>query len=100
MRALFNKDISTGRLQVSDYLTTIGPSSTFHVKNIVPDRPEPKCYILQPGTCTPEQYATVANGSAIIKDFFVVENTEDNVKGDLTSNVKQHVMGVKDWNHQ
>lgn len=72
MRALFNKDIATGLVPVSDDLTTFGQSSTFHVKNAVPERPEPRCYTLMPGTCTPEQYATVLNGTAIIKDYFVV----------------------------
>ncbi|KAH7420101.1 serine carboxypeptidase [Cadophora sp. MPI-SDFR-AT-0126] len=72
MRAMFNKDIATGLLPVSDDLTTLGPSSTFHIKNAVPSAPEPKCYILNPETCTPEQYAGVKDGSAIVRDFFVV----------------------------
>jgi hypothetical protein len=83
MRAMFNKDIATGLLPVSDDLTTIGPSSTFHVKNIIPERPEPKCYILQPGTCTSEQYATVLDGTAIIKDYFVVGNVKDEANEEL-----------------
>jgi len=77
MRAMFNRDIATGLLPVSDDLTTIGPSSTFHIKNAVPTAPEPKCYILNPETCTPEQYAGVKDGSAIVRDFFVVGSVRD-----------------------
>lgn len=83
MRAMFNRDIATGLLPVSDDLATTGPSSTFHVKNEIPKRPEPKCYILQPGTCTPEQYASVIDGTAIIKDYFVVGNVKDGVNEEL-----------------
>ena len=77
MRAMFNKDIATGLLPVSDDLTTIGPSSTFHIKNAVPIAPEPKCYTLNPETCTPEQYAGVKDGSALVRDFFVVGSVRD-----------------------
>jgi len=84
MRALFNKDIATGLLPVFDDLTSVGPSSTFHVKNAVPERPEPRCYILMPGTCTAEQYATVVNETAIVKDYFVVGvEDEPGVEGRL-----------------
>ncbi|KFY09286.1 hypothetical protein V491_08278 [Pseudogymnoascus sp. VKM F-3775] len=82
MRAMFNRDIATGLLPVSDDLTTTGLSSTFHIKNEVPEYPEPKCYVRAPGTCTPEQYATVIDGTAIVKDFFVVGNVKDEIRGD------------------
>lgn len=93
---MFNKDIATGLLPVSDDLTTIGPSSTFHVKNTIPIRPEPKCYILQPKTCTPEQYATVMDGTAIIKDYFVVGNVKDKANEELLRNGKQYVIADKE----
>lgn len=93
MRAMFNRDIATGLLPVSDDLTTEGPSSTFHIKNEVPESPEPKCYVLVPNTCTPEQYASVVDGTAIVKDFFVVGNVRDGVRGDGT----QQVMGDPEW---
>ena len=90
MRAMFNRDIATGLLPVSDDLATVGLSSTFHVKNEVPESPEPKCYVRAPGTCTPEQYASVIDGTAIVKDFFVVGNVNDEMRVDWT----QKVMGV------
>ncbi|RDW62504.1 hypothetical protein BP5796_10806 [Coleophoma crateriformis] len=81
MRSLFNKDIATGLLPVTDDLTTVGPASTFHVKNKVPEAPEPRCYIISPGTCTPEEFAAVINGTAIIKDFFVIGYTTEEELG-------------------
>ncbi|KFY93110.1 hypothetical protein V498_04554 [Pseudogymnoascus sp. VKM F-4517 (FW-2822)] len=82
MRATFNRDIATGLLPVSDDLATEGLSSTFHVKNEVPEVPEPKCYVRAPSSCTPEQYATVIDGTAIVRDFFVVGNVNDETRGD------------------
>ena len=74
MRATFNKDIPTGLLAVGDDFQTIGPLDTWSIKNIPPVAPEPKCYILSPGTCTAELWETVANGTATVKDWYVVEN--------------------------
>jgi len=96
MRSLFNKDIATGLLPVFDDLSTIGPSSTFHVKNIIPESPEPRCYILEPETCTSEQYATVLNDTAIVKDFFVVGNTADQISEVLLEGMQQKIMNYED----
>lgn len=93
MRSIFNKDIATGLLPVFDDLTTIGPSSTFHVKNEVPEWPEPKCYILKPDTCTAEVYATILDGTAIIKDYFVVGNVKDDEMKVWSQGNQQHVLG-------
>jgi hypothetical protein len=83
MRATFNRDIATGILPVTDELATIGPLSSWHIKNNPPERPEPRCYVLKPDSCLPDVWATVKNGTAIIKDFFVVgveeEKTEQEV---------------------
>ena len=57
------------------------------VKNEVPEYPEPKCYVRYPGSCTPEQYATVIDGTAIVKDFFVVGNVKDEMRGDGSQKV-------------
>jgi hypothetical protein len=73
MRALFNKDISTGLVPVSDTYSSIGPSDTWHIKNLAPERPKPVCYVLKPSTCKDEIYAMVANGTAAVKDYIVLE---------------------------
>ncbi|KAJ5099821.1 hypothetical protein N7532_006822 [Penicillium argentinense] len=76
-RALFNRDLATGKVNTArnDSYSTSGPASTWHIKNEVPDSPEPLCYILAlESTCTDDQIESVINGTAIIKDYVVVGN--------------------------
>jgi len=99
MRATFNKDIKTGKFEVDDDYATVGPTSIFHIKNEVPEWPEPKCYILDRGTCTDEQYAQVLNGTVLIKDFVVVEydvkvdNVEEADFAELFEGDEQKILG-------
>ncbi|KAH8596918.1 Alpha/Beta hydrolase protein [Bisporella sp. PMI_857] len=106
MRATFGKDITTGIYDVTDYYTTIGPSSVFNIKNEVPDWPESKCYILAPDTCTAEQYEQVLNGTVKVKDFIVTEygvkvDQEEGMKGEeVVTIVAQKPFGhwlAQDW---
>lgn len=75
-RALFNRDLATGKIDTArngSYSTT-GPASTWHIKNQVPESPGPVCYILAlEATCTEDQIASVLNGTAVIKDYVVVD---------------------------
>jgi len=71
-RAMLNKDIATGLVPVTDTYSTLGPDSTFHIKNVPPSFPESVCYVLDPGTCTEEQWEFVKNGSVVVKDWTVV----------------------------
>lgn len=71
MRAMFDRDIATGRKAVTNDLVTEGPASTWHIKNKVPPRPEPKCYALVPDSCVPSVWETVVDDTAKIKDWFV-----------------------------
>lgn len=74
MRAMFDKDIASGTIPLWNNYSTSGPSSTWHIKNTVPDPPEPECYILNPEwTCTDEVYATVKDNTALIKDYIVID---------------------------
>ena len=73
MRATFNKDITSGILDVDDDFITVGPSSVFHIKNELPEFPEPECYIRAADTCSAEQYAQVINGTVLVKDWIVLE---------------------------
>ncbi|KAH8647247.1 serine carboxypeptidase [Xylariales sp. PMI_506] len=77
MRATFNRDIPTGVSPVTDDLTTVGMKDTWSIKNTPPETPEPKCYILRPGTCTSEAWEKVKTGKAVVKDWFVVDEVED-----------------------
>ncbi|GAT30501.1 carboxypeptidase S1 [Aspergillus luchuensis] len=78
-RAQFNWDIATGGVSLvenQDYGTE-GPSSTWHIKNEVPESPEPTCYLLaMDSTCTDEQKERVLSGEAVVKDWVVVEDVE------------------------
>lgn len=77
MRAMFDRDIPTGLRRVTSDLVTVGPADTWHIKNITPPRPEPRCYILKPGTCTPEVWDKVKKGQVVVKDFYVVDILSD-----------------------
>ncbi|KAJ5986490.1 Carboxypeptidase S1 [Penicillium sp. IBT 35674x] len=74
-RALFNRDLATGKIDTARNASysTEGPSSTWHIKNEVPESPDPVCYILSlDATCTDDQIASVVNNTAVIKDYVVV----------------------------
>ncbi|KAL0936069.1 carboxypeptidase s1 [Colletotrichum truncatum] len=78
MRATFNRDIATGLIPVTDKLSTIGPKDIWHIKNVPPQRPEPTCYVLKPDTCTPEEWEKLENGTALVKDYFVIGDVSEN----------------------
>ncbi|KAH8900546.1 lysosomal protective protein precursor [Thozetella sp. PMI_491] len=75
-RAMFNKDIATGLLPVTDDLSTVGPHDTLFIKNAVPKKPKPRCYILKPSSCLPGVWAAVVNGTALVRDWYVIEDEE------------------------
>ncbi|KAN0087104.1 Alpha/Beta hydrolase fold [Elaphomyces granulatus] len=75
-RSLSNLDIATGKISTSQngsQYRTEGPSSTWQIKNKVPEKPAPTCYILSlRDTCTDEQIEGVVNGSALIRNYIVM----------------------------
>ncbi|KAL9111672.1 MAG: hypothetical protein Q9227_003946 [Pyrenula ochraceoflavens] len=76
MRALFNKDISTGTVDTasSANYSTIGPSSSFHIKNEDPPDPPGLCYVLDPtSTCTDEQIDSILNGTALVHNWILAD---------------------------
>ncbi|KAL2865623.1 putative carboxypeptidase S1 [Aspergillus lucknowensis] len=76
-RAMFNQDIATGKISTAEdsTYTTDGPSSTWNITNTVPDSPAPTCYILSLNSyCTDEQIESVVNGTALIKDYILVDD--------------------------
>ncbi|KAK8078672.1 serine carboxypeptidase [Apiospora saccharicola] len=80
MRAMFDRDIATGLRRVTSDLATVGPADTWFIKNVPPPRPEPRCYILKPGTCTPEVWAKVKKGKVAVKDYYVIGIIDDDDK--------------------
>ncbi|KAK2007910.1 serine carboxypeptidase [Colletotrichum eremochloae] len=74
-RALFNKDIATGRVDTAQNSTysTQGPSDTFGIKNEVPPQYKDFCYVLDTSTCSPEQVAALRAGTAVIENYIMLE---------------------------
>jgi carboxypeptidase D len=83
-RALFNRDIATGTEQLCDETRTSGPSDTFNITNVAPPFPDPTCYILSPGTCDQDTYASVQNGTALVENYVVQEQAIGNATGNAT----------------
>ena len=78
-RALFNRDIATGRVDTAahPHYRTRGPHDTWHIRNEVPEQYDDFCYILDPDTCSEEQIDAVYAGTAVIEDYVVVEPAFD-----------------------
>ncbi|KAK0386032.1 hypothetical protein NLU13_5869 [Sarocladium strictum] len=72
MRATFNADIATGLLEVTDDYGTTGPKDVRAVPNQAPERPEPRCYVRKPDSCSDQVWEKVVAGKAVVKDWFVV----------------------------
>ncbi|KAK2000992.1 serine carboxypeptidase [Colletotrichum falcatum] len=72
VRATFGRDIATGLVPVTDGLSTVGVKDTWHIKNAPPPQPDPICYVLKPETCRPEVWQRVVDGTALVRDWYVV----------------------------
>ncbi|KAK4164293.1 serine carboxypeptidase [Cladorrhinum sp. PSN259] len=77
MRATFGRDVATGLVKVTDGYATEGPRDTWHVRQVPPEEPKPRCYVLQPGTCEDEVWERVRKGEVVVRDFFVVDDDEE-----------------------
>lgn len=93
IRATFNRDIPTGLIPVTDEFSTVGPRDTWFIKNIPPEMPSPKCYVLKPTTCLPEVWEKVKAGTAVIRDWFVVGENADKVELPQPGDSNQEIMG-------
>ncbi|KAH8772572.1 Alpha/Beta hydrolase protein [Diaporthe sp. PMI_573] len=80
-RALFNKDIATGTVDLRatggwksdvDIFKTEGPRDTWWKKNELMPVPKAQCYILQAMTCTKEEMEALRKGTAIVEDYILV----------------------------
>ncbi|KAM0453014.1 hypothetical protein ACHAPV_009256 [Trichoderma viride] len=74
-RTMFGMDVATGKTKVDGYYSTKGPTSSWDTKNNVPRHsPQNECYTyLATETCTPEQLQALENGTAVVKNFVVLE---------------------------
>lgn len=75
-RVMFGYDVATGEVnlgQDSGY-SSKGPESVSDVKNEMPETAASICFVLSPQTsCTLEQLAALADGSAVIQDWVVID---------------------------
>ena len=85
MRVLFNKDVASGTVDTlvnPDYSTT-GPASSWNFTTPGPQQPAQFCYTLDTGTCLPNQIAALRNGSALIKNYILVDANSTKIWPDL-----------------
>jgi hypothetical protein len=76
-RAMSGLDVATGRKRIDkedcDVYKTVGPN-TVRNATVLPAGPEVECYTWAANsTCTLEQTAALANGTALVKDYVVIE---------------------------
>lgn len=76
-RATFGLDVPTGLFETDDTFATAGPRDVWEIKGLPPIPQKPKCYILRPITCVPEIWDKVTKGAVTVKDWFVVEQSDE-----------------------
>lgn len=87
-RALFNKDISSGKIDTASNTAyhTSGPADTWSTKNVPPEQPLQICYSLDLGaTCNADQQEAIANGSAVLQDWILLDKNSSMLYPDLFS---------------
>jgi len=74
-RALFNFDIATGNVSTIENpgYASKGPSDVSSILNEPVTLPGSQCYVLDRDQCTEEQWETVMNGTALVKNWIVVD---------------------------
>ncbi|KAK0649965.1 Alpha/Beta hydrolase protein [Cercophora newfieldiana] len=78
-RAMFGKDVATGKTDVDSGYSTKGPLSAFGTKNEVPgESPAPVCLVsLALLTCMPNQLEALQAGTAVVEGDMVVKPGPD-----------------------
>ncbi|KAJ4405459.1 hypothetical protein N0V91_005199 [Didymella pomorum] len=87
-RALFNFDIATGNIsttETSDY-SSEGLANVYNITNEPVTLPGSQCYVLDREQCTEEQWETVMNGTALIKNWIVVDANTSYLFPELVGN--------------
>lgn len=88
MRALFNRDISTGNVSTveSPEYTTKGPRDVSNIANKPIIDPGTQCYVLDRDQCTADQWESVMNGTALVRNWIVVDANTSYLFPDLGGN--------------
>ncbi|SPO05481.1 related to serine-type carboxypeptidase Z precursor [Cephalotrichum gorgonifer] len=73
-RVMSGKDVGTGEVEASEDYSSEGPSTVFDVRHELPKSRKPICYLYDIAlTCNPKQIQSLIDGTAIVKDFIVVD---------------------------
>lgn len=77
-RAMASLDLATGLVSTKDKPdhATVGPTSVRDVTNVPPSIPDSVCYVEEypiSASCTQNQIAAIADGSAVVVNGVVVE---------------------------
>ena len=91
MRSLFNFDIATGNISTTenpDYSTS-GPSAVFNITSEPIVDPGSVCYVLDSETCTAEQWESVSNGTALVRNWIVIDANSTFLFPDLANGTNQ-----------
>jgi hypothetical protein len=74
-RALFNLDIATGKISTTanPSYASKGPNDVSNIKNEPVIEPGSQCYVLDRDQCTEEQWETVMDGTALVRNWIVVD---------------------------
>lgn len=89
MRALFNKDISTGEEDTytdGEAYSSEGSPDTWAYKNELPPQPTHFCYSLAPETCSEEQIESLEDGTAVVRNWIVVDQNSTALFPDVVGN--------------
>lgn len=72
-RVMFDMDISTGLQFSGANYTTKGPNNVFNIKSKLPQSQKNECYLWDLLlVCTDEEIERVANGTAVFRDYILV----------------------------
>lgn len=84
-RALFNLDIATGTVSTTQNrnYSTSGTRDTFAIRNEPVKLPGAQCYVLDSDQCTPDQWESVENGTAVVRNWIVVDGNTTGLFPDL-----------------
>jgi carboxypeptidase C (cathepsin A) len=87
-RALFNFDIATGNVSTAQNpsYSSEGPVDVYNITNKPVQLGGSQCYVLDRDQCTNDQWESVMNGTALIKNWIVVDANTSYLFPDLAGN--------------
>ncbi|KAH7074774.1 Alpha/Beta hydrolase protein [Paraphoma chrysanthemicola] len=96
-RALFNLDIATGRVSTVEHpdYATKGPRDVYNITNEPVKDPGSQCYVLDRDQCTEEQWETVMNGTALVRNWIVLDANTSSLFPDIVGNGTGSVNGTR-----